>query len=68
MKMKNKFIITIDTPTILKIANKTWKEINFFYQNATSFACKKKGSSFIFYFSDKILFVFYNILFFNKVL
>ena len=34
--MKNKFIITIDTPTILKIANKTWKEINFFYQNATS--------------------------------
>ena len=34
--MKNKSIITIDTPTILKIANKTWKEVNFFYQNATS--------------------------------
>ena len=27
MKMKNKFIITIDRPTILKIANKTWKGI-----------------------------------------
>ena len=25
--MKNKSIITIDTPTILKIANKTWKRI-----------------------------------------
>lgn len=32
MKMKNKFIITIDTPTILKIANKTWKEINLKYK------------------------------------
>ncbi len=30
--MKNKFIITIDTPTILKIANKTWKEINLKYK------------------------------------
>ena len=32
--MKNKFIITINTSTILKIANKTWKEVNYSHINA----------------------------------